>query len=96
MNQSTIGFQKTSSSEPPPGIYRVGYGGGYGGGYAGSSYEGRPSEYQAGIVPYASNSPYDFDSTPAKGNPYNFCNAAPVDTGKILYSVVGTKRPKPR
>ncbi|KAG9225257.1 hypothetical protein CCMSSC00406_0007088 [Pleurotus cornucopiae] len=94
-----VNLEKTSSSEPPAGVHRVGYGGGYGGyggGYAGSSYDGRPSEYPAGIVPYASNSPYDFDSTPAKGNPYNLCNAAPVDTGKILYSVVGTKRPKPR
>ncbi|KAF4570891.1 hypothetical protein EYR40_007381 [Pleurotus pulmonarius] len=94
-----VNLDKTSSSEPPPGVHRVGYSGaygGYGGGYAGSSYDGRSSEYPAGIVPYASNSPYDFDSTPAKGHPYDWCNAAPVDTGKILYSVVGTKRPKPR
>ncbi|KAF7424928.1 hypothetical protein PC9H_010239 [Pleurotus ostreatus] len=94
-----VNLDKTLSSEPPTGVHRMGYGGaygGYGGGYAGSSYDGRPSEYPAGIVPYASNSPYDFDSTPAKGTPYDFCNAAPVDTGKILYSVVGTKRPKPR
>ncbi|KAF7424921.1 hypothetical protein PC9H_010232 [Pleurotus ostreatus] len=92
-------LDRTLSSEPPTGVHRVGYSGaygGYGGGYAGSSYDGRPSEYLSGIVPYASNSPYDFDSTPAKGTPYDFCNAAPVDTGKILYSVVGTKRPKPR
>ncbi|KAF4596919.1 hypothetical protein AB1N83_007861 [Pleurotus pulmonarius] len=91
-----VNLDKTSVSEPPPELSRVGYGGAYGGGFSGFSYNGPQHDDLNALLTPASSSAYDFDSAPAKENPYGWRNAAPVDTGKILYSVVGTKRPKPR